>query len=295
MNLVPRPLTLTENNWGITLQQAAFFFQVIGRSERFLSNKATAPNPNPLISKLGRFVSFTEEEEDALRHLGRNARLYRRGSNLIAEGDKSDSLFLILEGWAFRYKHLEDGRRQIMAYLIPGDLCDIRVFMFEEMDHSIGLLSDAKVLKISAAEMLELLDRFPRIERALLWAALVDEATLREWLMNLGQRSALHKIGHLFCELGVRMHVVNLVDAEYLFDLPLTQTELADTTGMTTMQVQRSLKTLRKAGLVRTGRRKLTILDFERLSKLAGFSQTYLHVDGPPIEQKLRVRLAKLV
>ncbi len=248
---------------------------------------------NPLLSKLGRFVPVKEYERDALRHLGRNARWHSRGSDLIAEGDKPDSVFLLLEGWAFRYKHLEDGSRQIMAYLIPGDLCDIRIFMFEEMDHSIGLLSDAKVVKIPAAEILDLLDRFPRIERALLWATLVDESTLREWLLNIGQRNALQKISHLFCELYVRMSAIDLVDDRKTLAFPLTQTELADTTGMTAVHVNRSLQTLRKDGLVQIGHGRLTILDFERLARIAGFNQTYLHIDGPPVEQKLRARLTQ--
>ena len=145
---------------------------------------------DPLIAKLGRYVPLTSDERDALRELARKPQWYRRGTDLISEGDKPTSVFLLLEGWAFRYKQLNDGSRQIMAYLIPGDLCDIRIFLFEEMDHSIGLLSDAHVVKIPAVEMLDLLDRFPRIERGLLWATLVDEATLREWLLNVGQRGA---------------------------------------------------------------------------------------------------------
>ena len=248
---------------------------------------------NPLINKLGRFVSLKDDEQDALRHLGRNARSHSRGSDLIAEGDEPDSVFLILEGWAFRYKHLEDGSRQIMAYLIPGDLCDIRIFLYEQMDHSIGLLSDATVVKIPAAEMLDLLDRYPRIERALLWATLVDESTLREWLLNVGQRNALQKISPLCCELCVRMKAVNLVDSSETFAFPLTQTELADTTGMTTVHVNRCLQILRKDGLIRIGRGKLTILYFDRLAKIAGFNKIYLHVDGPPVEQKLRSRFSK--
>ncbi len=163
--------------------------------------------------------------------------------------------------------------------------------MFEEMDHSIGLLSDAKVVKIPAAHMLDLLDRFPRIEWALSWATLVDESTLREWLLNIGQRNALQRISHLFCELSVRMNVVDLVDASDTLAFPLTQTELADTTGMTNVHVNRSLQTLRNDGLIRIGHGTLTILDFDRLAKIAGFNQTYLHIDGPPVEQRLRARL----
>ena len=149
---------------------------------------------NPLIEKLGRFVPLTEPEREALRELSRNTRAHRRGSDLISEGDKPNSVFLLIEGWAYRYKHLENGSRQILAYLIPGDLCDIRIFLFEQMDHSIGLLSDAAVVKFPALEILALMDRFPRIERALMWATLVDEATLREWLLNIGQRDAIQRL-----------------------------------------------------------------------------------------------------
>lgn len=246
---------------------------------------------NPLIAKLSRFVPLAAEERDALHNLCRNVRRHSRGNDLIAEGDKPESVFLLLEGWAFRYKQLEDGSRQIMAYLVPGDLCDIRIFLFEEMDHSIGLLSDAKVVKIPSAEMLDLMDRFPRIERALMWATLVDESTLREWLLNVGQRNALQRISHLFCELCVRLTVVQLVDGSASFALPLTQAEIADTTGMTTVHVNRSLQRLRNDGLIKTANGKLTILDFDRLATLAGFNDTYLHTDGPPVEQKLRARL----
>lgn len=136
------------------------------------------------------------------------------------------------------------------------------------------------------------MDRYPRIERALLWGTLVDEATLREWLLNVGQRDALQRLAHLFCELCVRLSVVNLVDESGTFTLPLTQGQLADTTGITTVHVNRSLQRLRKEGLIETKGGKLTIVDFDRLSEIAGFSPRYLHTDGPPVEQKLRRRLA---
>ena len=249
------------------------------------------PSSSPLITKLGRFVPLSDAECDALHEICSNARPHRRGTDLIAQGDKPNSVFLLLEGWAYRYKNLANGDRQIMAYLIPGDLCDIRIFLFEQMDHSIGLLSDAMVVKIPAVEILALMDKFPKIERALMWATLVDEATLREWLLNVGQRDAVQKLSHLFCELCVRLSVVNLVDNNETFVMPLTQTELADTTGMTTVHVNRSLQKLRQDGLIATKDGKMTILDFERLAELAGFDEIYLHTDGPPAEQKLRMRL----
>jgi len=248
------------------------------------------PAAQALIHKLGRFVPLNDEERDALEHLARKARRVPRGTDLISEGDKPVAVFLLLEGWGYRYKNMVNGGRQIMAYLVPGDLCDVQIFLFEEMDHSIGLLSDALVAKIPAEEMLDLMDRFPRIERALLWATLVDEATLREWLLNVGQRDALQRLAHLFCELCVRLNVVKLVDETGTYVLPLTQPELADTTGMTTVHVNRSLQRLRQDGLIVLKDGELTILDFKRLAKIAGFNSTYLHTDGPPVEQKLRSR-----
>ncbi|MEO7365449.1 MAG: Crp/Fnr family transcriptional regulator [Sphingomicrobium sp.] len=180
-----------------------------------------------------------------------------------------------------------------MAYLLPGDLCDIQIFLFEKMDHSIGLLSDAEVVKIPATEILDLMDRFPRIERALMWATLVDEATLREWLLNVGQRSALQRVSHLISELCVRLAVVGLVDMAGAFTLPLTQTELADTTGMTTVHTNRTLQRLRKDNLIATGHGRLTILDPQGLAEIGGFNPAYLHTDGPPVEQQLRARLTQ--
>ncbi|MDQ3247170.1 MAG: Crp/Fnr family transcriptional regulator [Pseudomonadota bacterium] len=213
---------------------------------------------------------------------------------MIREGGQPEAVFLILKGWAYRYKHLEDGRRQILAYLLPGDLCDIQIFLFEKMDHSIGLLSDAVIVKIPSAEILDLMDRFPRIERALLWGTLVDEATLREWLLNVGQRFALQRVAHLFCELCVRLAVVGLVDEEESFTLPLTQADLADTTGMSAVHINRTLQRLRSDKLVSTSHGRLKILDFARLAEIAGFQETYLHTDGPPIEQRLRSRVGSL-
>jgi CRP-like cAMP-binding protein len=255
-------------------------------SEPYLGN-------NPLIRKLGRIVPLVQAERAALEQLCGNVRQYREGTDLIHEGDKPKVVFLILKGWAFRYKQLTDGSRQIMAYLVPGDLCDIQIFLFEKMDHSIGLLSDAEVVQIPAAQILDLMDRFPRIERALMWATLVDEATLREWLLNVGQRTALQRLAHLFCELCVRLSVIRLVDDDGSFAMPLTPTELADTTGMTAVHLNRTLQRLRADKLVSTRRGRLTIHDFDGLAEIAGFNKEYLHTDGPPIEQKLRVRLAQ--
>lgn len=258
---------------------------------RTASHGANAqPAAHALINKLGRFVPLNHEERGALEKLARNAKRLQRGADLILEGEQPVSVFLLLEGWAFRYKSTAEGGRQIMAYVIPGDLCDGQIFLMARMDHSIGLLSDSLVAKIPAAEMLDLMDRYPRIERALMWATLVEGATVHEWLLNVGQRRAAQRLAHLFCELFVRMKVVKKVDEHGTFTLPVTQSELADTTGVTTVHVNRSLQRLRKAGLIALRDGQLTILDFCGLAKVSGFNQAYLHTEGLPVEQQLRAR-----
>jgi len=234
---------------------------------------------NPLVRKLNRFVPLGDAEIAALESLSRNPKTHPAGHDLIREGAKPEYVFLLMKGWAYRYKSLPSGRRQIMAYLIPGDLCDIHIFLFDEMDHSIGLLSAAEVVAIPAAQMLEVMNRFPKIERALWWATLVDEATLREWLLNVGQRNAYEKLSHLFCEMAVRMEAVGLIDHDGSFSLPLTQAELADTTGLTSVHVNRTLQRMRRDKLIEIGQQRLMILDRAGLRESGGFNPNYLHVE----------------
>lgn len=199
------------------------------------------------------------------------------GVDLIEEGDRPDDVIYLIEGWAARYKILPNGKRQIMAYLIPGHLCDIHIFILRSMDHSIGLLSDARVARIPKHDVLSLIDQSPKIARALWWATLVDEATLRAWLVNIGQRNAFEAIAHLFCELWVRLEQVGLADG-YSYELPLTQEQLGDTIGLTPVHVNRTLQRMRDERLISLRSGHLVILDIDRLRKIASFEPNYLHL-----------------
>lgn len=232
---------------------------------------------NSLIRKLEGFVRLSDEEVRALEAAAGQIVVRRAGEDLIREGERPDNVHLLLEGWAFRYKLLPDGGRQIMAYLIPGDLCDIHIFILKQMDHSIGLLSDASVAMIPEKTMIELLDTYPRLARALFWATLVDEATLREWLANSNRREPFERVAHLFCELWLRMREVGLVEGDS-FDLPLTQAELGDTIGLNAVSVNRVLQRLRAEELITLKSERLTILDVKRLMAVTEFDPNYLHL-----------------
>ena len=234
---------------------------------------------NLLTRKLEAFAPLSEADRHLLDAVIREARDVGSREDLIREGDAPGDVRLILAGFACRYKRLAGGRRQIMAYLVPGDFCDLHVFILKAMDHTIATLSPCRVVDIPRERILEITER-PALARALWWAALVDEATLREWLVNIGARSAEQRVAHLLCELLLRLRVVGLADgAEY--ELPVTQQELGDTTGLTNVHVNRVLQRLRGDGLITLKGKHLVILDVERLNAFSGFTPNYLHLAAP--------------
>ena len=233
---------------------------------------------NLLTRKLEAFAPLSEADRHLLDAVIREARDVGSREDLIREGDAPGDVRLILAGFACRYKRLAGGKRQIMAYLVPGDFCDLHVFILKAMDHTIATLSPCRVVDIPRARILEMTER-PALARALWWAALVDEATLREWLVNIGARSAEQRVAHLLCELLLRLRVVGLADgAEY--ELPVTQQELGDTTGITNVHVNRVLRRLRGDGLITLKGKNLVVLDVERLKAFSGFTPNYLHLAG---------------
>jgi CRP-like cAMP-binding protein len=242
---------------------------------------------NLLTRKLEAFAPLPDADKRLLDEVIQPAQAVGARVDLIREGDTPSHVNLILDGFACRYKTTPDGSRQIMAYLVPGDFCDLHVFILKAMDHTIATLSPCTVVKIPRDQILALMQR-PAIARAFWWAALVDEATLREWLVNVGLRSAEQRVAHLLCELLLRLETVGLTNGA-MYELPITQAELADTTGLTSVHVNRVLQRLRRDGLITLKSRNLMIMDVERLKAVSGFNPNYLHLserNGLP-EQRL--------
>ena len=228
------------------------------------------------IAKLEHGATLDDADRAALATVASQTRRYVSGQEVIREGDVPDKVHLVLEGMACRYKLLADGSRQIMALLLPGDMCDIHVAILETMDHGIMSVTNSVIAEI-ARDQIEFLLANPRINRALWWATLVDEAVLREWLVNLGSRPADKRLAHLFCELLVRFRAVGLAQGDS-YPLDLTQAELADLLGISAVHANRTMQALREhAGIeFRSGR--VTIGDVDRLMALAEFTPNYLHL-----------------
>lgn len=238
----------------------------------------TRPPTNPLIRKLERYTRLSSEDRAAaLRLCGVRSQQFRAKDNLVSEGDEPRVVRLVLEGWACRYKYLEDGRRQVLGLFLPGDICDLNVFVLREMDHFIGAVTPVTVAEISREVFEEVTLGHPRLLQALWWESLVNTAIQREWLMNLGSRTAFERITHLMCELYLRLGAAGRAE-DLSCEFPLTQAMIADITGLSTVHVSRTFQTVREEGLVEIRDRVLTIRDLDALMQAALFNPNYLHL-----------------
>lgn len=231
---------------------------------------------NAFVRKISNYATLTREDAALLEAACENNRLLPARHDLIREGDKPGPVFVMLEGWACRYKLLPEGGRQIVAFLLPGDSCDMHVEVLDEMDHSIATLTPARVAQGSRAEMKALIESRSGITHAFWRTQLVDESVLRAWIVNLGRRGAIERVAHLMCELYARMRNIGLNDDGHC-EMPLTQIAIADALGLTPVHVNRVLRQLREAGAMEVKSGRMIIADTTKLARVAGFDDNYLH------------------
>lgn len=229
---------------------------------------------NPFVRKLKNLVDLSADDIASLEAVTAHPRTYAAKQDMIREGDRPGPVFVMLEGWACRYKILPSGSRQITAFMVPGDACDLHVGMLSEMDHSLQAITNTKVALIAGDEMEAMMTERPNIARAMYKAQLIDEGTLRSWIVSMGRRSSAERVAHLMCELYLRAPSTGSFNE---IALPISQVVLADALGMTPVHVNRVLRRLREAGAMSLQRGALIILDPVRLVQIAGFDENYLH------------------
>jgi len=232
--------------------------------------------PNRFIQKLKSYGVLEKSDVAALEAATADVRIVGPKSDLIREGDRPGPVFVVLEGWVSRYKILPNGLRQVVAFLMPGDCCDLHVGLLAEMDHSIQTIVPARIVTIGRDQMDGLMDAHPRVARAMYIAQLVDEGIMRAWITSMGRRTSIERAAHLMCELYLRAANIGLTTGSELV-LPLSQLLLADALGMTPVHLNRVLKTLRLSGAMTIKREKLLITDPTQLARIAGFDENYLH------------------
>lgn len=231
---------------------------------------------NHFVDKLRRLAPLNDADVAALLAATACPKAWPRSRDIIREGDRPGPVIVIMDGWACRYKVLPGGSRQIMAFLMPGDSCDLHAGLLAEMDHSIQTLTPATVATISREAMDAMIDASPRIARAMYVSQLVDEGTLRAWIVSMGRRNSRERVAHLMCELHLRAHNKGMGDKGDQA-IPLSQATLADALGLTPVHVNRVLRDLREEGAMTLQRGSLRIADIGRLVRIAGFDENYLH------------------
>jgi CRP-like cAMP-binding protein len=237
---------------------------------------------NPLIRKIESVFTLTAEERQALEKLPMQLAVIKDDQDIVREGDRPTRSCLILSGFACTYKVTAEGKRQITAFSIPGDIPDLQSLHLKALDSSLGTLTTCRVGFITHDDLRDLCIRYPRITAALWRETLIDAAVFREWMLNIGQREAYNRIAHLFCEMLVRLKAVGLAE-DHACDLPITQAELADALGITTVHVNRVLQQMRTNGLIVTQGTWLTIPDWDRMKEVGEFNPGYLQLEqGAP-------------
>ena len=233
---------------------------------------------SPLIRKLDSIFRLAEGEREALESLPMQIAEIKTDQDIVREGDRPSRCCLILEGFACTYQLTGEGKRQIMAFHIPGDIPDLQSLHLRVLDNGLATITRAKAGFIQHEALRDLCLRFPRITSALWRETLIDAAVFRAWMANIGRRDGLSRIAHVLCELVVRMKAVGLA-RDHECEFPITQTELADALGLTPVHVNRVLQDLRAAQLITLKGGVLSVLDWDRLKDVGDFDPTYLHLE----------------
>jgi CRP-like cAMP-binding protein len=235
-----------------------------------------------LVRKLNRFAPLGRDELAALARLEAQSRPVPAQTELAHERQASQSAFILQQGWAYAYKLLADGGRQVIDFRLPGDFMGLRSVLLRTADHAFATVTDSVVAEVSARQMLDAFHALPRLGAAILWAASRDEAMVVEHLVGVGRRDALARTAHLLIELGLRLQLVGLGDASG-YACPLNQYLLSDALGLTAIHLNRVLRQLRERGLLTFRDGQVVFHDLPRLRQLAGHHSGYLdQSSGPP-------------
>lgn len=232
---------------------------------------------HPLIRKLKTIARLSPEDEDAILKLPMELCDEPPDRDIVREGDRPKRSCIIVDGFMCRYRLLESGKRQIMAFHIPGDMPDLISLHLGVMDHTLGTLTPCRLAFVAHEHLHRLCRDRPNLNHALWRDTLISWSVLGAWITGIGRKPALNRVAHLLCEVSTRLEAVGLAE-DFVSELPITQTELGDATGLSYVQVNRNLQDLRSMGLITLRKQTLSILNWQKLSEIAEFHPGYLHL-----------------
>jgi CRP-like cAMP-binding protein len=229
-----------------------------------------------ILKRWERRVSLDESDRAAILALPSTRRTFTRDAYLVREGEPPVNCNLLVSGFAYRQKLVSNGLRQIISVHIAGEFVDLQNAMLDVADHNVQSLGRCEVAIVPKAALVDLFASRPAVARAVWLDTLIDASIFREWVVNVGRRSATARISHLLCELMLRLKAAGLCDGQSC-DFPFTQEQMADATGLTPVHTNRTLQALRKQGLIKLASGSLTVTDWNGLAALGDFSERYLH------------------
>ncbi|AZN70627.1 Crp/Fnr family transcriptional regulator [Georhizobium profundi] len=233
--------------------------------------------PHCLKLNLSARDRLTDAECAIIDQMGARQKLVPAKHDIVREGDIPTESCLVLSGFSARYHLLANGKRQISAIHVSGDFVDLHSLLLNEMDHGVVALSDCQVALVPHRMLRELTETEPHLSRLLWLSTLIDAAVHRRWLVTSGRLSASAQLAHLLCEIFLRLQVVELVDGNR-FSFPISQVELSDALGLSTVHMNRTIRDLREHELVSWKGSEVTILNWDRLAEHGDFDAAYLNI-----------------
>jgi CRP-like cAMP-binding protein len=229
-----------------------------------------------LVTVAGEHRSILPVDRSGIRELPFRLKTLEPGQDIVHQGEHPDVAVFVLSGMLARYHTLSSGDRQYLSFHIAGDLPDVQSLFLKVMDHSVCAMNRATLALFPHDPLLRLLEKHPLICFAFWRLTLADAAIFRQAITN-NSRTHMARLAHLFCEIYYRSRERGIATGNSC-GLPLTQTELGQTLGMSHISVNRALQRLRKLKLVEFRAEVLTILSWPGLAQTAGFDPLYLHI-----------------
>jgi CRP-like cAMP-binding protein len=231
----------------------------------------------PMFQKLSYWFSLDESDRQALLALPHRVRTFDPHHYVVRERQKATHCCLTVSGFSVRHKVVVGGARQIVAIHMRGDVVDLQNSLLGTADHSVQMLTAGEVALIPREAIQALALERPRIAMAMWKDTLVDGSIFREWVANVGRRDSATRTAHLLCEFALRLEVAGLGE-QTRYELPMTQEQLADALGLTSVHVNRTLQALEQQALIKRNKRSVTIGDWQKLADAGDFDPTYLHL-----------------
>jgi CRP-like cAMP-binding protein len=236
----------------------------------------------PMVDKLQRWRPLSPEDQAALLALPFRVIKFRAHEYFVREGDKPQNSCLILSGYAFRHKVAGNGGRQIFSIHMKGDLADLQNSLLGIADHNLQALTQVEAALIPVEAIEEIAFARPAVGRAMWYETLVEASIFREWTLNVGRRDARTRAAHMLCEFALRLETAGLGERRK-YELPMTQEQLADALGLTSVHTNRTLMGLGEDGLISRTHRSVKIEDWPKLMEVGDFQPAYLHLGGDPL------------